>query len=277
MNAQHIDRGTTPEVAADAVRMLDVGGHRLAFSCTGTGSPTVVLETGLGAESSEWAFIQRGIAEFTRVCRYDRAGRGASDPAPRPRTASQMVDDLHTLLRIADIPGPYVLVGHSFGGLLMRLYAQKYASSVCGLVLVDSMHEDQFDVFGPVFPSPSPSDPAPWREMRAFWTGGWRDPKSTTEGIDFVASLREGRAIKSLGAIPMHVITAASFLNQPLVPPADRAPLQQRWDHLQKTFLKLSSAATQSFVPTSGHFVQRDAPQAVIDAIKPLIAQARRP
>jgi len=252
------------------MQMIDVGGRRLAFSSLGAGSPTVVLETGLGAESSEWGLIQRGVAEFTRVCRYDRAGRGASDPAPRPRTASQIVDDLHTLLRIAAIPGPYVLVGHSFGGLLMRLYAHRYGSSVAGLLLVDAMHENQFDVFGPLFPSPAPSDPSPLREVRTFWTEGWRDPASTTEGIDFVSSIREAHAIESLGALPMHVITAASFLNQPMLPAAFRNSLQQHWDSLQKQFLKLSSAATQSFEAASGHFVQRDRPQAVIDAIKSL-------
>jgi pimeloyl-ACP methyl ester carboxylesterase len=275
--ARQIDGGSSTHVCTDAaMKMIDVGGRRLAFSSSGTGSPTVVLETGLGAESSEWGFIQCSVAEFTRVCRYDRAGRGASDRAPRPRTASQMVDDLHALLCIANVPGPYVLVGHSFGGLLMRLYAHRYGSTVRGLLLVDSMHEDQFDVFGPIFPSPSPSDPPHWRQMRALWTGGWRDPQSTAEGIDFGSSLREGRAIESLGAIPMHVLTAASFLNQPLVPPEDRDGLQQRWDSLQKSFLKLSSAATQSFAPTSGHFVQRDAPQAVINAIKSLTEYARQ-
>jgi pimeloyl-ACP methyl ester carboxylesterase len=91
-----------------------------------------------------------------------------------------------------------------------------------------------------------------------------------------VSSLREGRAIESLGAIPMHIITAASFLNQPMFPVAYRDGLQQRWDQLQKKFLKLSSVVTQSFVPTSGHFVQRDAPQAVIDAIRSL-TRATRP
>ena len=119
-----------------AAQMIDIGDRRIAFASRGQGSPTVVLETGLGAESGEWAAIVRGVQTFTRVCRYDRAGRGASDCASSPRSALDMVDDLHRLLRTAEVSGPYVLVGHSFGGLLMRLYAHRYGGDVVGLVLV---------------------------------------------------------------------------------------------------------------------------------------------
>jgi pimeloyl-ACP methyl ester carboxylesterase len=132
-----------------------------------------------------------------------------------------MVDDLHKLLGAAEIPGPYVLVGHSFGGLLMRLYASRHRDEVAGLVLVDSMHEDQFDVFGEMFPPPSPADPLALRQTRAR-----------------------------------------------------RVELQRRWEDLQKQFLELSCRATQSIVHGSGHFVQRDDPQVVIDAIRAMIGHA---
>lgn len=255
-------------------RMIDVGGRRLAFFCSGRGSPVVVLETGLGAESNEWAPVQRAIRVLTRVCSYDRAGRRASDRASSPRNAAEMVDDLHKLLEAAEVPGPYVLVGHSFGGLLMRLYASQHRDRVAGIVLVDSMHEDQFDVFGKMFPPPTPADPLVLRETRAFWTGGWRDPASTEERIDLVSSISEVRRVVSLGNIPLHVITAGTFLNQSLIPSARRAELQRRWEDLQKQFLKLSSRATQSIVHSSGHFVQRDDPQVVIDAIRAVIGHA---
>jgi len=254
--------------------MISIQGRRLALNCSGegagglrSGAPTVILETGLGAESSEWSRVQEGVQTFARVCRYDRAGRGASDPVARPRTASDMVDDLCALLRAADIRGPYVLVGHSFGGLLMRLFAHRHPQDVQALVLVDSMHEDQFDVFGPIFPPATAADPPALREVRAFWTGGWRDPQSTVEGIDFVASLAQGRAIGALPDLPIHVLTAGTFVNQPLVPAAYRADLQRRWDELQARFLKLSCAATQTFVYGSGHFMQRDCPQTIVEAI----------
>ena len=252
-------------------RMIDVGGRRLALTCSGRGSPVVVLETGLGAESNEWATVQRAIQVLTRVCTYDRAGRGVSDRASSPRSAVDMVEDLHKLLGAAEIPGPYVLVGHSLGGLLMRLYASRHRDEVAGLVLVDSMHEDQFDVFGEMFPPPTPSDPLALRQTRAFWTGGWREPASTEECIDLVSSIAQVRRVVSLGDIPLHVITAGTFLNQSLIPSVRRVELQRRWEDLQKQFLKLSSRATQSIMHSSGHFVQRDDPQVVIDAIKAVI------
>jgi len=255
-------------------RMIDVGGRRLALTCSGRGSPVVLLETGLGAESNEWATIQRAIQPFTRVCSYDRAGRRASDRASSPRNAVDMVDDLHKLLGAAEIPGPYVLVGHSFGGLLMRLFASRHRDRVAALVLVDPMHEDQFDVFGEMFPPPTPTDLEAWRHTRAFWTGGWREPASTEERIDLVASITQVRRVVSLGDIPLHVITAGTFLNQSLIPSAPRVELQRRWEDLHKQFLKLSSRATQSIVHGSGHFVQRDDPQVVVDAIRAVIARA---
>jgi pimeloyl-ACP methyl ester carboxylesterase len=233
-----------------------------------------VLETGLGAESNEWTTVRHAIQVLTRVCSYDRAGRGASDRASSPRSAVDMVDDLHKLLGAAEIPHPYVLVGHSLGGLLMRLYASRHRDEVAGLVLVDSMHEDQFDVFGEMFPPPTPADPLALQQTRAFWTGGWREPASTEERIDLVSSITQVRRVVSLGDIPLHVITAGTFLNQSLIPSTRRVDLQRRWEDLQKQFLKLSSRATHWIVHSSGHFVQRDDPQVVIDAIRALIGHA---
>ena len=260
-----------PAIGDMPTRIIDVGGRRLALTCSGRGSPVVVLETGLGAESNEWATVQRAIQVLTRVCSYDRAGRGTSDRASSPRNAAEMVDDLHQLLVAAEVTGPYVLVGQSFGGLLMRLYASRYRDEVAGLVLVDPMHEDQFDVFGEMFPPPTPADPLALQQTRAFWTGGWRKPGSTQERVDLVSSIAQVRRVVSLGDIPLHVITAGTFLNQSLIPSARRMELQRRWEDLHKQFLTLSSRATQSIVHASGHFVQRDDPQVVIDAIRAVI------
>jgi pimeloyl-ACP methyl ester carboxylesterase len=130
--------------AADAAaypmpgRLIDVGGHRLHLHCTGSGSPTVVLEPGGGAMSSNLGWITPGVARDSRVCVYDRAGRGWSEPADTPQDGAQIAADLHTLLHRANVPGPYVLAGHSFGGLYVLTFAARYPDEVAGMVLVDS-------------------------------------------------------------------------------------------------------------------------------------------
>lgn len=128
-------------------QLIDVGGYKIHLYCTGEnvdGSPTVILETGLGSTSSAWAWVQPEVAKVTRVCSYDRAGMGWSDPGPEPRDAEHIAQELHTLLENANIPGPYVLAGWSYGGLYAHEYAGQYADEVAGLVLLDSSHPDQW-------------------------------------------------------------------------------------------------------------------------------------
>lgn len=119
-------------------QLIDVGGHRLHLYCTGSGSPTVVLQPGGGDFSSVMAWIAPAVASRTRVCVYDRAGRGWSEAAKSPQDATQIAADLHTLLQRGNVPGPYVLAGHSFGGLYVLTYANRYPDEVAGMVLVDS-------------------------------------------------------------------------------------------------------------------------------------------
>jgi pimeloyl-ACP methyl ester carboxylesterase len=118
--------------------LIDVGGHRLHLHCTGSGSPTVVLETGGGEMSSHFGWIAPAVARDTRVCVYDRAGRGWSEPADTVQDAAQIATDLHTLLHNGQVPGPYVLAGHSFGGLYVLTFAARYPDEVAGMVLIDS-------------------------------------------------------------------------------------------------------------------------------------------
>ena len=119
-------------------QLVDVGGHRLHLSCTGSGSPTVVLEPGAGMTSSTTGWITPAVARDTRICVYDRAGLGWSDRADTIQDAAQIATDLHTLLMRANEPGPYVLAGHSFGGLYALTYAAQYSAEVAGMVLIDS-------------------------------------------------------------------------------------------------------------------------------------------
>jgi pimeloyl-ACP methyl ester carboxylesterase len=129
--------------------MVEVGEHRVHLNCVGQGSPTVVLDGGWGYTSVEWSgWVQPEVAEHTRVCAYDRAGMGWSEPEPGAPAATQTTAELHTLLQEADEEGPYVLVGHSLAGLYSRIYAERYPEEVAGMVLVDSTHPDQFEGSG---------------------------------------------------------------------------------------------------------------------------------
>jgi pimeloyl-ACP methyl ester carboxylesterase len=125
--------------------MVDVGGYSLHINCVGQGSPTVVLDAGSGEMSAHWVRVQQEVSDTTSVCAYDRAGMGWSERGPEPRDAKQITSELHTLLSKAGIEGPYVLVGHSFGGMYMQTYAARYPDEVAGVALVDSSTElDQF-------------------------------------------------------------------------------------------------------------------------------------
>ena len=248
--------------------LVDVGGYRLAIHCIGEGSPTVVLETGLGAPSEYWAPIQQEIAGLTRVCRFDRAGRGKSDPAPTPRTCADMVADLRALLHNASIPAPYVLVGNSLGGMNARLYAYQHPDEVAGLVLVDGSHQDQFARSVEALPEPEPSSPDSHKGFYHFWAGGgWRDPANNPENVDFVRSRDQLQAIHSLGDLPVVVLASGVFLRE--------APtMHEIWQDLQRELANLSSNGVYTVEESSGHFIQRDRPEVVVDAIRRVLDRA---
>lgn len=255
---------TTPP-SGDASVTID--NRHLAVHCAGSGGPPVIFETGIGAESGDWQPVQAEIALRTLTWRYDRAGRGASDPASSPRKAMDMISDLHAALEAMHVSPPYLLVGQSLGGLLMRVFAHRYRAEVAGLVLVDSTHPDQFETFAPTFPPPRILEPAELKKTREFWQVGWRHPESTVEHIDFPDCFEHDRQVTSLGNLPIHVMIAGTFLQQRMVPLERRRMLQANWDRLQREFLTLSSNATASVHEKSGHFIQRDDPGAVISAI----------
>lgn len=124
--------------------MVDVNGHLMHISCIGEGSPTVILEAANLGMSAHWIRVQQQVAQTTRVCAYDRAGLGWSERGPEPRDAERVSGELHTLLKGANTEAPYVLVGHSYGGLYAQMYAARYSEEVAGVVLVDSTHSEQF-------------------------------------------------------------------------------------------------------------------------------------
>ncbi len=163
----------------------------------------MILEAGLEGDVVTWKSVQPEVAQFTRVCSYDRAGLAHSDYGPTPRDAEMSATDLHTLLTEADIAPPYVLVGHSFGGLLIRRFASDYPEEVDGLIFVDSLHEDWWDEALTLLPSPSSNDSSRLSSFHTYLTDGWRDPSSNFEAMDIPAVVEQVRGTGNFGDLPV--------------------------------------------------------------------------
>ena len=193
-----------------------VGGYRLFISCLGAGSPTVVLDSGHEVAGRDvWGIIAQEVSATTRVCTYDRAGLGQSDPdpGPRPRTSQRMATELHTLLAKAAIPRPYVLVGAVVAGFIVQLYASQHPDEVVGMVLVNSSHEDEYARF------PPPEDPQERERDRVFVHG------QNPEGIDYEASAAQVRAAHAATPkrdIPVVVLTSGLADWPPSIPENQR-------------------------------------------------------
>lgn len=276
-------------VSSDFAGLVEIGvGRRLWLECRGAGSPTVILEAGAGNDADNWdraslppesgqTAVLPGVAAFTRVCAYDRPGtvgmdsdhRSRSDPAPMPRDATAMVEDLHALLTAAAIPGPYVLVGHSFGGLVVRLYATTYPDEVAGLVLVDSAHEDYYDQQRAVL------TPAQWA---AFTQEPAHATEPLFERIDVDASaiqMREAAAASPLRPMPLVVITHGRPWDWP--PGYPVAALEAIWTPLQEELAALTPDARLVVAEQSQHFIPGDQPDLITTSIRQVVDAVRDP
>lgn len=216
-------------------RLIDVGGHKLHIDCTGSGSPTVVLEPGLGEPSTAMAWITPAVASTTRVCVYDRAGRGWSQSAGHPQDGTQTATDLHTLLARAGEHGPFVFAGHSAGGIYVLNYARLYPQQVAGVVLLDSMHPEQYTriptwpAFYETFRRASALLPSLSRlglgraieqssdsglpeqardEQRAFWSTPRHNRSLRDEFHELRTAMGQARSLTTLGDRPLVVVTA---------------------------------------------------------------------
>jgi pimeloyl-ACP methyl ester carboxylesterase len=257
-------------------QMINVGGYQLRLNCTGAnvnGSPTVILENGLGTISSAWVLVQTEVAKETRFCSYDRAGMGWSDSSPEPRDAQHIAQELHTLLQNANILGPYVLVGWSFGGLYVREYAGQYPDEVVGLVLLDSSHPDQwtstpegqaqFESNAKIYSlapalvrmgvmrvmgllQPASGLPAPYNEeLKASFatTKDW-DAQSA-EFLAMPATTAQVRESELLDNIPLFVLTATEHGMPP--------NLEQLWQSWQTDLASLSTNSLHQIVEGADH------------------------
>jgi pimeloyl-ACP methyl ester carboxylesterase len=254
--------------------MIDVGGYKLFLSCRGEarpGMPAVILEAGMNRGNETWGLIYPEIAKLARVCVYDRAGIGKSDRlGEEERTALQMVEDLHTLLRKGEISGPYVLVGHSFGGLLVRLYASRFPEEVAAMVLVDSVHEDETREWVKMMPP----------DIREQMEDGGRTRRPGMEPVNFAASYDQMRAAEWRTDMPLFVLSRGrSSFSVDDYPPQLRslAPEgEQLRIRMQLELVTRSTKGKHVFAENSGHMIHQDEPDLVIDAVRQAIEAAKR-
>ena len=278
-------------------QLVSVDGRKMHIDCTGQGSPTVILDSGLGDTYLSWQKVQPEIARFVHVCSYDRAGLGYSDSSPRPRTSRVIAQELHELLQAAHIAPPYILVGHSMGGYDVRVYAGLYRGEVAGMVLVDASHPDQENRL----PSELKSMEGTWNReatfleyatpfgiprllglcdddvaVRAAECNWHTEREKKAEMKTFSQSAAEAGAVTSLGDIPLVVLShdpdkpSAEF-------PADLATsTNQAWEKMQEELGHLSTRGTQSIAKNSSHYIQFDRPELVINAVRSVVEQARQ-
>ena len=254
---------------------FDIGGRKLFLHCTGSGSPTVVFQGGL---TTDWVAVQNKVARFTRACSYDPANGlwGRSDPAPTPRTAKDVVADLHALLAAAKVPGPYVLAGHSDGGLFVQLYASAHPGEVAGLVLIDAVHKDYYARRTALLKRLLP--PAAWkvtmRQLRA------RPPALVDpEQIDIETSLAQTRAALAaakLRPMPLFVLTRGREDQPDSDPRLNRADVRL-WRTLQDEIAALVPNSKHVIAKRSGHDIHLHQPELVVNALRDVAEAVRDP
>lgn len=286
-----IDKRTYPPVG----KMVDIGGYKLHMIDSGSGGPTVVIDAGMGCSSLDWALVQPEVAKFARVISYDRAGYAWSDTSPLARTSANIVKELHAMLQNSNIPTPYILVGHSFGGLNVRLYAATYPDEVAGIVLVDASSENGFkfnltDYVTDILPmmitvylginraliyfkfidlqkefansqlleSLNPSI------QKAYCTNMISSTQFSTILKESLAIQESGKQMKQahgdLGNKPLIIITAGKQWG-------DDAS-KKEWADWQVALTKKSSRCKQIIAQNSGHMINTDQPEIIVDAVR---------
>ncbi len=281
-------------------------GRRINLYCQGKGAPTVVLDAGLGEGAWTWRTVQGRIAATTRVCAYDRAGYGLSDPGPEPRDLRALTRDLEAVLTAARIPGPYVLVGHSAAGLTTRLYAYRHPERVAGLVLIDPSTEGQAARLAAAAPGmmkaqmlmagaakPCAQSPRPavieklcvrapgdlpqtrtdrWTQMQG--PGHYRTVAAEFDGMMGPNSAQMEAEWRPFGAWPVRMLTRGESA-MPGGDKAEQAAADKVWREMHDETMKLAPQGTHVVVAGAGHAIQLDKPEAVIAAVAEVVARVR--
>jgi pimeloyl-ACP methyl ester carboxylesterase len=300
-------------------RLVALGGAfpnvALNMDCSGQGSPTVILDTGLGVPAVGWKFVQPEVAKFARVCSYDRAGYGWSTTGPLPRTSGEIAKELHALLAASGEKGPYVLVAHSFGGFNVRVYTKEYPELVAGLVLVDTSHEDQKSrmpgslqtfmkkqsaqlefqrkvapilIFLGIARLTSNEEGPPnlpksfLQEVKYLQLQSKFVEATSSEIQNFSASANEVRAAGNLGERPLVVLTAGKEEDAKDLPKGldkrDLDDFRKIWmNDLQVEEARLSTHGKQVIVADSTHMIPFFRPDTVIAAIREVCEAVKTP
>lgn len=291
-------------------RMVDIGGYRLHMHVEGEGTSTVILDAGAGGIGLSWELVRPAISRATRVVTYDRAGLGWSDPSPRPRRADVMAEELHTMLKNANIPGPYILAGHSLGGPVARQFAAKYPDEVAGLVMVDSAHEEQMKHFPEAMVKMAESMKGMMGIMKLMGKLGifahkpglvqigdnGALPSELVAHMQGVMASSDGHAdalaaesesayaaetppVSTLGNLPLIVISHGQ-LDANAVPPSlgqqVRDEYETAWQKLQAEITSLSTRGRRVVAERSGHNVIFDQPGIVIQSVLEMLDTIRQ-
>ena len=247
------------------------------IDCKGEGETPVIIDTGIGDSLANWLPVQEKLSKHTKVCVYDRAGYGFSDPGPGPRTTSHVVIELYSLLKKAKIEGPYILVGHSFGGYTAQFFAHQFPQETAGIVLVDSSHPDQVErlaeldkvknkpkqnIGGYKFEDESSLTPAQklWKHLNAQRKSVWTQ---MDELGSFKDSAKEvGKISDKTLSVPVAVLSRG-ISQLPVI--EGKKSMEVEWQAMQKDLTSLSDNAWQVIVKESGHSIHQEAPDAIID------------
>lgn len=270
--------------------MVGVVSHALHINCTGSGQPVVVFDAGLGGTSYDWVKVQPQVAQFTTACSYDRAGYGWSDSGPRPRTAGRAAEELKRLLVYASVRPPYLLVGHSLGGLNMRMFAHHNRAEVAGMVLVDATHERQFErleagvgarriaprrrafVIANQWEVPDGMPP----ELRPLVQSLVLTPRAVRSLYhELYAMRRSAKEVRAANVrfpnVPVQVIIRAYDANAD----SKRRKRDRIWRQLQQELADTTPGGRLVIAPAAGHHVHLDSPQVIVDALRAMVAEVR--
>jgi pimeloyl-ACP methyl ester carboxylesterase len=304
----HVSQNSHPPIG----KLINIGNHRLHIYPTGEGSPSVVFESGGASWSLDWNLVQSEVAKFTNACSYDRAGFGWSESGPNPRTSEQIVTELHSLLTKAEIKKPYILVGASFGGHTVRLFAKKHPNEVVGIVLLDARHETINSKMPPTWKKLEAAGKGMYQimllasrlgvlnllgrlmgekaappivmklphEIRSTYLEVGFQPKYFQSNLDELAASAESdkqlSATGSLGNIPLTVIRHGIPDLFASMPAEQAKEAEQVWQELQADLARLSSNSQMFVAEKSGHGIQIDQPSIVVDAIRQMVETVRR-